>query len=600
MKDCESKKYENKRNFTHNCIFSNIISNYSGLGPYIMLGFYNNYIDSSISDSYFINYSQYSAENVEQCTFSNFINCRCELGYGFCWDKIHNMNIFNISYPKHYIHTLNYPQIQVVTNEVPSYLGTARDDLLHSRCYEIGNVNGSYSTFDLSNILTRPVPEAHGVVWKVVVNGFDAQDEFEDLPPLGVGRHKFEVYFNRPMNKDVTPTIAMGVRQPYTQIPIAEDGEWNEAGDVYTAYLTISGKNVGDGLNRIYVADAEDDEFFEIPYESTRFNVLVQAAGSMSTGFEAVAGLGRVSLNWDAPIKEFSDLLGYNLYRYTINDEGVSSDTLKINTQLLESSETEYVDYDVVPNETYYYYYKVMTTDLEENDPSKVVAATPQTSVLGDANGSGNVDVADVITTVNYAAGMNPRPFIFEAADMNTDQTIDIIDVVGIIQRILNPDATAKVRTESVATYTIEDGILYVESPVDLAGVQVQLNIPEHETPEVLEALNGFERASAWLTDEDWLFLAYNMSGKTLPAGKHAIMKLGDSSLKAIRLSDKYGQNVGTEQGNATLIINMSVSNTMNSKGIYNLNGQKVAGKAEDINLLPHGVYIVNGQKIVK
>ena len=102
------------------------------------------------------------------------------------------------------------------------------------------------------------------------------------------------------------------------------------------------------------------------------------------------------------------------------------------------------------------------------------------------------------------------------------------------------------------------------------------------------------------LTDEDYIFLAYNMNGKTLPAGKHAIMKLGDKILKAIRLSDKYGQNVGTEPGNVTSINDMSVSNILNSKGIYNLNGQKVAGKAEDINRLPHGVYIVNGQKIVK
>ena len=569
------------------------------------------YRSSPIAGDYnvHVNNNYYTAEVVgEFFNYCNFVHCKVGTTYSdesagsFCWENIHNLNILNIETNKSniFITTAAPSKIQIVTNDIPSYLGTAREDLLHKRCYEIGNVNYSYSTFDLSNILTRPVAEAHGIVWKVVVNGYDAQDEFEDLPPLGVGRHKFEVYFNRPMNKEVTPTITMGVRQPYTQTPIAEDGEWNEEGDVYTAYLTISGKNVGDGLNRIYVAGAEDDEFFEIPYESTRFNVLVQAAGSMSTGFEAEAGLGRVSLEWEIPTDEFDDLLGYNLYRYTLDNEGNQSTPLKINEQLLESTETSFVDYEVVPNETYYYYYKVMTTDLAENDPSKVVAATPQTSVLGDANGSGEVDVADVITTVNYAAGMDPKPFIFDAADMNIDQTIDIIDVVGIIQTILNPNAPAKARTESVATYTIEDGILYVESPVNLAGVQVQLNIPEHETPEVLESLNGFERASAWLTDEDYIFLAYNMNGKTLPAGKHAIMKLGDKILKAIRLSDKYGQNVGTEPGNVTSINDMSVSNILNSKGIYNLNGQKVAGKAEDINRLPHGVYIVNGQKIVK
>ncbi len=449
-------------------------------------------------------------------------------------------------------------------------------------------------------MLTQPLSDAHGIVWKVVVNGYDAQDEFDELPPLGVGRHKFEVYFNRPMNKEVAPMIAMGVREPYTQTAIGEDGEWNEDGTVYTAYLAISGKYVGDGLNRIYVANAQDDEHFEIPVEKYRFNVLVQCAGSMSAGFEAVPGLGRVSLEWEAPTEEFDDLLGYNIYRYTLNESGEPADAVKLNSQLLESNETTYVDYDVTPNQTYYYYYKVMTTDLAENDPSKVVAATPLTSALGDANGSGEVDVADVITTVNYAAGLDPKPFIFEAADMNTDSQINVIDVVGIIYKILNPEGEAKMRTEATATFTVEDGVLYVESPVALAGVQVLVNSQEQESPSVLEALNGFEKASAWMTDEDCVFLAYNMAGKTLPAGKTAIMQIGGSTLRDIRLSDAYGNNVTALPGNATSIIDMSLPTKLNAAGVYNLNGQKVAGSAEQLNRLPKGFYIVGGQKIVK
>ena len=100
-----------------------------------------------------------------------------------------------------------------------------------------------------------------------------------------------------------------------------------------------------------------------------------------------------------------------------------------------------YSDYDVTPGETYYYMYKVLSTDLKEYDVSNVVAATPLTSELGDANGDGDVDVSDVITTVNYAAGMETKPFIYEAADMNKDLSIDILDVIGIIQKILNPAA---------------------------------------------------------------------------------------------------------------------------------------------------------------
>lgn len=491
----------------------------------------------------------------------------------------------------------SYPMVVCYTSL--AYLGTSREDIVRPYIYEIGNAPDTYGQIDLSNMPTRPYAEAHGIVWKVVVNGKDAQDEYEDLAPLGVGKHKFDIYFNRPMNKEVAPNISFGVREPYTQNVVNEDGSWNEEGTIYTVYKTITGKTKSDGVNRIYVYGAEDNEYFEIPYEKSRFNIQINAAGSMATGFVAEAQMGRVSLTWNNDENDFEDAMGFNVYRYTLDDEG-NADTLRLNTDIVDIETTAYTDYDVTPGETYYYMYKVLSTDLQEYDVSNVVAATPLTSTLGDANGSGDVDVADVITTVNYAAGMNPKPFIFEAADMNTDSNIDILDVVGIIQKILNPSAGAKARVESVATYTVEDGIIYVESPVDLAGVQLQLNAPEQETPEVLNTLDGFEQASAWLTDEDYLFLGYNMSGKTIPAGKHALLNIGNAQLRSIRLSDTMGGNVTAEADNTTAIEMQTPTLTKSTHGIYNLNGQKVAGSAEDLQRLPKGVYIVDGIKVVK
>ena len=139
-----------------------------------------------------------------------------------------------------------------------------------------------------------------------------------------------------------------------------------------------------------------------------------------------------------------------------------------------------------------------------------------------------------------------------------------------------------------------------MESPVDLAGVQVQLNAPEQNEPSALEALNGFEQASAWLTDEDYLFLGYNMNGKTIPAGKHALFNIGNAQLRSIRLSDAMGGNVMTEAGNATAIEMQTAKVLPNTHGIYNLNGQKIAGSAEDLERLPKGVYVVDGVKVVK
>ena len=309
----------------------------------------------------------------------------------------------------------------------PSYLGTSRENIIRPLVYELGNAPNTYSKTDLSNMRTTPVSEAHGIVWKVLVNGKDAQDEYEDLAPLGVGKHKFEVYFNRPMNKAVAPQISFGVRDPYTQQVVNEEGEgsgWNAEGTIYTAYKTITGKTKSDGINRIYVYGAEDNEYFEIPYEKTRFNFMINAAGSMATGFAGEAQMGRVRLTWDNSENNFDDAMGFNVYRYQLDADNNEINNTRINQEIVDIETTDYTDYDVTPGETYYYMYKVLSTDLQEFDASNVVAVTPLTSELGDANGSGDVDVSDVITTVNYAAGMDPKPFIFEAADMNTD-TVD-------------------------------------------------------------------------------------------------------------------------------------------------------------------------------
>lgn len=552
----------------------------------------NNYMSHTVSE--FINGCNIYNNAIWVTEYSSFEKSNIINNYAI-YDNtgLIELNIFNSSNIWNTEHIGIKAGTTVYTTDTPNYFGSSKEATVRKSILDIHNDYGT-TEYDLSNMLTRPNAEAHGVVWKVVVDGYDAQDEFDMLPPLGVGKHKFEVYFNRPMRTNVTPMVAMGVRPPYTQIPIAEDGTWSADSTVYTAYLTITGKTGADGLNRIYVDGAKDNEGFEIPYENTRFNVNVQAAGSLSTGFMGEAGLGKVTLSWNDVQNSFDDFLGYNLYRYT--DKG---DTIKVNKQLLDNETLEYVDYDVVPGTTYCYQYKVITTDLKETDPSNVVAVTPMTSTLGDANGSGKVDVADVITTVNYASGQEPKPFIFEAADVNTDLQIDILDVVGIIRTILNPNADVSSMAMATATYTVENGIVYVDSPVDLAGVQIQIATEKGREVTATGEMEGFEQASSWLSDNDFIYLAYSMSGKTLTAGKHAILNIGNAKIMDIRLSDAAGKNVEAKAGELSSITRLG-SDVMNVSGIYTLTGVKLSGRSSDLKKLPAGVYIVDGKKVVK
>ncbi|MBO7490234.1 MAG: S8 family serine peptidase [Bacteroidales bacterium] len=472
-------------------------------------------------------------------------------------DHFHNFNIYNNS-----PYSVKAEGGLYIHNADTTYWGSFIESTIRKQIYDFETPGSTiFGYLDLSKRAYRPSPLAHGIVWKVEVNGFDAQDEFDSIIPLGVGTHEFKVYFNRAMDTSITPMVAMGVRPPYTQTAISENASWSADSTIYTAYLTLTGRMPIDGLNRIYVAQAQDNEHFEIPYENQRFNVYVSSSGSMSAGFQATAGIGKVDLEWNDQEVNYEDFLGFNLYRYqyeqqltnyhydseqgryvydTVNAPG---DTIRINQTLLQ--DTVYTDYDVVPGERYYYFYKILSTSLTENSPSKTVSCVPNSSIRGDANGSYNVDIADVITTINYVTGQNPQPFLFDAADVNGDGTINVLDIVGIINIILYGDQNGKADYEQqTAVYTVENDTLYINTPVALGGLQFALANCSYDDIELLEAMRGFEIVHCTGADGSLTLLAYSMSGKTLPAGKTALLRLGGKELSNIVLSDVDGHNV--------------------------------------------------------
>lgn len=560
-----------------NCTFKNSYGSYPIAGEYSLCNFTN--LDAATG--IILNYRS----NLIRC---NLINCsmrHSSLDYFPSVEVLHDCNSFN-NLLSGYLSSAIYDNgVNVFIGDNPSYYGSANHDILHKTIIDINNPYiQTYSMVDLDYVLTQPSSEAHGIVWKVVVNGYDAQDEFEQLPPLGCGTHEFKVYFNRPMDKSVTPMLAMGVRPPYTQHAIAENGEWNEEGTIYTAYLTINGSTATDGLNRIYVANAKDNEHFEIPIENVRFNVQVASAGSLSNEFLATPGLGKVDLEWNNNEEDFEDWLGYNMYRYNYDSllvnyhyqSGVGyvydtvwgpTEPIMLNNALLQ--DTLFTDYDVEPGTRYYYYYKVLRTNLTESDSSLVVTTVPLTSTKGDANGSMAVDVADVVTIVSYLTNGNPQPFIFDAADVNSDGNIDILDIVAVINIITNRGGLPDKDPVATAYYSIENGVLFVDTPVELGGVQFVFENIDSQSIETLQSLNGFENVKVDVSNGS-MFLAYSMSGNKLPAGKHALLRIGDGTIASVALSDVTGHNVlaiesgaGVEE-NETLFMSQPYPNPFN------------------------------------
>ena len=58
-------------------------------------------------------------------------------------------------------------------------------------------------------------------------------------------------------------------------------------------------------------------------------------------------------------------------------------------------------------------------------------------TLLGDANGDGNIDVSDITTIASFILGNNPQPFVFANADADEDGTITVSDITATATIIL-------------------------------------------------------------------------------------------------------------------------------------------------------------------
>jgi len=437
-----------------------------------------------------------------------------------------------------------------IINFTSQYWGTSNTKKIKGMIYDFFK-NSSLPMINYSPILSSPSDSSHGIVWKVLVNGKDAQDEVVD--PLGVATHRFDVYFNRAMDKNYPPQITFGVREPYTQQSVALNGSWSADGKIYTAYKKVE-LYTGDGINRVRVTGARDLEDFEIPVEDMRFEFLIDAAGSASTDFLATAGIGKVNLEWPAP-SELPTLLGYNIYRFTNLTDTTFTDPVQINDQLV--TDTTYIDYKVEPHKKYYYKYKVVRTDFTESDYSKVVNATVLTAAKGDANGDLTITVQDIVSLVAYILNQNPQPFLAEAADVNSDGKVDILDIVGIINKIMNPGPGKIIAAKPKVRFDKEG--VYVENGEGVAGIEIKIVGEGIEKAQVIsgEMAKGMELA--YKMNKDTLtVLMFSFKNETMQGNGGLLLKLSEGKIKKLynmKASDMRGNEVEIEYSKDDLVI---------------------------------------------
>lgn len=265
----------------------------------------------------------------------------------------------------------------------------------------------------------------------------------------------------------------------------------------------------------------------------------------------------------------------------------------------------------------------VTATDLEEMELGYEEGAD---FILGDANNSGTVTVADITAVVSYMYGAIPTGWNFAAADVNNSSTITVADITGIVTIMYSGNAgtpnSAKPRDESnslisMPTVTAYAGSevrvpVYIQGAESISAFQFDLTLPENIVATGVEqALDNRPGIGGYVADDVYRVMSYSPSNRcffdsSVPV---AYITLGtDESLAPgvydIVLGSAVVSNVGEELNagvaNATIVVvdptsitNIDAENDKNTQ-IVSVSGVKVSEKQ------PKNVYIVNGKKQIE
>lgn len=252
---------------------------------------------------------------------------------------------------------------------------------------------------------------------------------------------------------------------------------------------------------------------------------------------------------------------------------------------------------------------------------------------LGDANDDGKIGVADLTAIASHILGTTPIHFVQGAADANEDGKIGVADLTCIAGWILNGTANSQRRAQqqinaeglsiSLDNFNIIPGetalvAVNIANPgAAFAGYQFDIVLPEGLR--VVDAAMSTQRhdersmmfEAAQMDDNTYRVLCYSTRNTVFEGNDGAVALLtiaADNNLPSgyynAEIADAavslYGTSITPACKSAVVAVDMvtgihDIMQGDNANKIYDLNGRSVNGAK-----LSKGVYIVNGQKIVK
>ena len=230
--------------------------------------------------------------------------------------------------------------------------------------------------------------------------------------------------------------------------------------------------------------------------------------------------------------------------------------------------------------------------------------------VNGDINIDRLLDVADLASLIQYLTeGGKPSgvAFNYSAADCESNDTLDVRDIVMNVNRILDAENPAGPMLARQYARNISedcdielsfgnDGYLYMDTELtDVSAIQLDLSRCYAENIRLASGLGDFTIATRAKDNNTVRVIIYSVSGSTFDTGTTALFKgvTPDSYIADAVAANTQAEHLKVKQNGATTGVEDVNIDNEDETVIYDLSGRKVRNNGT-------GVYIINGEKIFK
>ena len=240
-------------------------------------------------------------------------------------------------------------------------------------------------------------------------------------------------------------------------------------------------------------------------------------------------------------------------------------------------------------------------------------------TIKGDTNGDGTIDIADVTAIINFILGNPSDTFAENLADMNGDNVVDIFDAMLLLNYIINyipttPSGARKVSGHDEITgeqimLAAEQENIYIgiDQAERFTSFQFDLTLPagtELSDVSLVSDANTHRLMFAHSGANNYRVVGYSLSNDLFTSIGDKLIELhlsgaaeGDVSVGNILFVTPNEQKVwmaGKSYSYTTQIDGVEMN--AEAKDIYKLNGQKLGNSRKQLD---KGVYIINHKKVI-